>query len=179
MKTNAIDYWLHWEPGADELPERLPSTHERTDKTDKSPSQVPSVSFVGSPEVPPGALEATESPRAPSLCPGEQAGARDSPRLPEVSLESHPLRIPAGAVLMAPRYNGGSQALANPPTCWCCRTPYQLDHLQLWREDTIAWLEPACGCLDVAMCLTCGACKEHCGCTTLIDLLDELESDGR
>jgi hypothetical protein len=73
--------------------------------------------------------------------------------------------IPAGAILLAPRYDGGSRPLASIPKCWCCKTLYQLERLQEWKGQTYAWLKPGCGCLDTGMCYGCSLCWNHCRCS--------------
>ena len=71
--------------------------------------------------------------------------------------------IPAGAILLAPRYD--SRPLRNVPFCFCCRTPYKLDHVQNWQEKLYAHLEPGCKCLDRPQALNCcGLCLDHCPC---------------
>ena len=73
--------------------------------------------------------------------------------------------IPAGAVLVAPRYDGMGRSLAAVPECWCCATPWKLEWLYEWKGKTYAYLEPGCGCLDVPQALACcGLCLEHCRC---------------
>ncbi len=76
-----------------------------------------------------------------------------------------PVAIPAGAVLVAPRYDGAGKPLAAIPECWCCRNPYRLERLQEWHGKTYAFLEPGCGCLDAGGCYACFACREHCRCS--------------
>ncbi len=71
--------------------------------------------------------------------------------------------IPVGAVLLAPRYDGG-KPLATVPKCWCCQAPYQLEWVQEWRGNKYAWLIPGCGCLDARSCYRCFVCREHCRC---------------
>jgi len=74
--------------------------------------------------------------------------------------------IPPGALLLAPRFNGGNESLKVVPACWCCQASYRLEWLQGWQGKTCAWLEPACSCLDVPQALTCcGLCTEHCQCS--------------
>lgn len=78
---------------------------------------------------------------------------------------AHRTPIPASAILVASRYDGGGKPLTSIPKCWCCKTPYQLERLQEWKDQTYAWLEPGCGCLDVPQALACcGLCVEHCQC---------------
>ena len=73
--------------------------------------------------------------------------------------------IPAGAVLLAPRYDGGSKRLAAIPECWCCRESYRLERLEEGETDTYAFLGPACKCLGVPQAISCcGLCVEHCRC---------------
>ena len=74
--------------------------------------------------------------------------------------------IPEGAILVAPRYD--SKPLMKIPNCWCCRTPYKLDHVQNWQEKLYAHLEPGCKCLDRPQALSCcGLCTSHCTCKDL------------
>ena len=76
-----------------------------------------------------------------------------------------PEGIPAGAVLLAPRYDGVGRPLAAVPACWCCKTTWRLKRLQEWRGKPYAFLEPACGCLDAPQALgCCGLCTDHCRC---------------
>ena len=71
--------------------------------------------------------------------------------------------IPAGAILIAPRFD--SKPLTQVPSCWCCAVSYKLNHVQDWQEKQYAHLEPGCKCLDVAQAVACcGACVSHCGC---------------
>ncbi len=71
--------------------------------------------------------------------------------------------IPSGAVLVAPRYD--SRPVKRVPSCWCCRTPYKLDHVQNRQEKLYAHLEPGCKCLDRPQALNCcGLCLDHCPC---------------
>ncbi len=71
--------------------------------------------------------------------------------------------IPEGAILVAPRYD--SKPLMKIPNCWCCRTPYKLDHMQNRQEKLYAHLEPGCGCLNKPQALNCcGLCLDHCTC---------------
>jgi len=74
-------------------------------------------------------------------------------------------QIPAGAILLAPRFDGSGRPLPSVPRCWCCRVPWKLERLVQWKGRTYAWLEPGCGCLDVPQALSCcGLCVEHCRC---------------
>ena len=43
--------------------------------------------------------------------------------------------IPAGTVLIAPRYD--SKPLNQVPSCWCCATPYKLEREQEWQRQEI------------------------------------------
>ena len=73
--------------------------------------------------------------------------------------------IPAGAILMAPRFD--SSPLERIPKCWCCRAEYRLDRIQEWEGKKYAWLDPECRCLDTAQAIRCcGLCTEHCACRT-------------
>jgi hypothetical protein len=73
--------------------------------------------------------------------------------------------IPAGAILMAPRFDGGGRPLASVPRCWCCQTPWKLERLQEWQGKTYAFLGPGCACLDLPQALACcSLCVEHCRC---------------
>ncbi len=38
--------------------------------------------------------------------------------------------IPAGAILLAPRYHGDTKPLATAPQCWCCRAVWRLTEVQ-------------------------------------------------
>ena len=72
---------------------------------------------------------------------------------------------PAGVVLVAQRYNGGSTPLEAVPNCWCCETPYLVQRLQECHEKTYAHLEPGCSCLDRRQAVNCcGLCLDHCKC---------------
>ena len=79
--------------------------------------------------------------------------------------------IAAGAVLLAPRYDGAGKPLAAIPECWCCRNLYRLERLQECHGKTYAFLEPRCGCLDAGGCYACFACREHCRCSGSRDSL--------
>jgi hypothetical protein len=72
--------------------------------------------------------------------------------------------IPAGALLLAPRYNGDNKPLASVPKCWCCGQTYILDRLQESKGQPYAWFKPGCGCLDARTCYRCFLCREHCRC---------------
>ena len=73
--------------------------------------------------------------------------------------------IPAGAILIAPRFD--SKPLVQIPECWCCGTAYVLDHVQNWEGRKFAHLEPCCGCLNAPQAVRCcGLCVEHCTCKT-------------
>jgi hypothetical protein len=78
--------------------------------------------------------------------------------------------IPAGAILLARRYDGGGKPLASVPKCWCCEAPYKLEGLQKSRGKTYALLEPGCGCLDTSMCYQCFVCRAHCRCVSMTDM---------
>lgn len=73
--------------------------------------------------------------------------------------------IPAGAILLALRYDGVGKPLASVPHCWCCQIPWELERLEEWKGKTYAFLKPSCGCLNVPQALACcGLCVEHCRC---------------
>jgi len=83
-----------------------------------------------------------------------------------VRAESQQQTIPPGALLLAPRFNGGSEPLGEVPACWCCHAAYRLARLQEGEGRACAWLVPSCECLDVPQALSCcGLCVEHCQCT--------------
>jgi hypothetical protein len=75
--------------------------------------------------------------------------------------------IPAGAVVLAPRYDGFGRPLAEVPRCWCCTEPWQLDIVTEGKAQTFAILKPGCGCLAARCCYRCFACREHCRCAAL------------
>lgn len=77
--------------------------------------------------------------------------------------------IPAGAILLALRYDGANKPLASVPKCWCCKVPYKLERLQKSRFKTYAFLEPGCGCLEASMCYQCFVCRTHCRCASMTD----------
>ena len=110
----------------------------RRPETEKCPARFSGVGHLGTPPAPAAARLA-----AP-------------PQLPEA--------IPAGAVLLAPRYDGVGRPLAEVPECWCCATPWRLERLQEYRGKTYAFLEPGCACLDARACYGCFVCRDHCRC---------------
>ncbi len=76
-----------------------------------------------------------------------------------------PQRLPAGAILLAPRFDGLGRPLAEVPRCWCCAEPYRLDRVEEWKGKTYTYLEPWCGCLVSPQALSCcGLCTTHCRC---------------
>src|SRR5215469_13511099 len=76
-------------------------------------------------------------------------------------------RVPQGAILLAPRFDGAGKPLTSVPVCWCCKTPYQLDRRQEWKGQTYAFLGPGCDCLDASMCYRCFVCRAHCRCGSM------------
>jgi hypothetical protein len=72
--------------------------------------------------------------------------------------------IPAGAVIVAPRYDGMGKPLALAPRCWCCAEAWELDEIKEWHEKAYAFLKPGCGCLAARCCYRCFVCREHCRC---------------
>ena len=100
-----------------------------------------------------------------ALKPGSEVTDPPQPESPNPFVKQAARSIPAGAVLLAPRYDGVGRPLAAVPSCWCCATPWRLDRLEQWRGKTYAFLAPGCGCLDVPQALACcGLCVEHCRC---------------
>jgi hypothetical protein len=73
--------------------------------------------------------------------------------------------VPVGAILLAPRYDGGTKPLASLPKCWCCEAPWKLEQIEESKGKTFALLEPSCGCLDARACYRCFVCRSHCRCT--------------
>jgi hypothetical protein len=73
--------------------------------------------------------------------------------------------IPAGVVLIAPRYDGFGKPLDETPQCWCCEKPWELEELRESKGQAYAFLKPGCACLDTGMCYGCFVCREHCRCT--------------
>jgi hypothetical protein len=102
----------------------------------------------------------TSSPLSPLSPPPPQVT-----EVTEVTIYEEKFPVPAGAILLAPRYDGGRKPLASIPKCWCCKTLYQLERLQEWKGQTYAWLKPGCGCLDTGMCYSCSLCWNHCRCS--------------
>ncbi len=93
-----------------------------------------------------------------------QAGTPAEPAAEATSSLKLPT-IPPRTILLAPRYNGGSEPLASPPECWCCYAPYRLKNVWEYGGKTYAWLEPGCGCLDGPQAIACcGLCARHCQC---------------
>ena len=78
-------------------------------------------------------------------------------------------RVPQGAILLAPRFDGAGKPLASVPGCWCCKVPYKLERLQKSPRKTYAFLEPGCDCLDASMCYRCFVCRAHCRCGSMTD----------
>jgi hypothetical protein len=94
--------------------------------------------------------------------------ARSVPPLHDFQVPAGPQQqtIPPGALLRAPRFNGGSEPLDEVPACWCCHAAYRLARLQEGEGQACAWLVPSCECLDVPQALSCcGLCVEHCRCS--------------
>ena len=130
--------WLDWKPGV-EIIEKGP---------DPEPTKPSKPGFVGFEGSLPGTFSITR----------ESSGRTQTRSVSRAT-------IPAGGILLAPRYDGGGKPLASVPNCWCCKTPYQLDRLQESKGKTHAWLKPGCGCLDKPQALACcGLCVEHCRC---------------
>jgi hypothetical protein len=75
--------------------------------------------------------------------------------------------IPAGAILLALRYDGANKPLASVPKCWCCKVSYKLERVQKSSGKTYAFLEPGCRCLDEWMCYRCFVCRAHCQCVSI------------
>jgi hypothetical protein len=71
---------------------------------------------------------------------------RAVPRLRDFQLLAGPQQqtIPPGALLLAPRFNGGGEPLGEVPTCWCCHAAYRLARLQEGEGRAYAWLVPSC-----------------------------------
>jgi hypothetical protein len=89
--------------------------------------------------------------------------------LTDLGAERTAVPIPAGAILLSRRYNGGSKPVPAVPKCWCCQIPYEFEHIQKARGKTYAFVEPACRCLDVWTCCRCFACRAHCRCGSKTD----------
>src|SRR5437879_10605313 len=90
----------------------------------------------------------------------QRAALRTEAAIPQREIST---AIPAGAVLLAPRYDGTGKPLAGVPRCWCCAALWVLDRVRESEGETIAWLEPGCACLDTPQALACcGLCVEHC-----------------
>jgi hypothetical protein len=81
--------------------------------------------------------------------------------------------IPAGAVLLAPRFDGVGKPLAQVPRCWCCAEPWQLDIVTEGKARTYAILKPGCGCLAARCCYRCFVCREHCRCKASVTIGSE------
>lgn len=85
--------------------------------------------------------------------------------IPTDSPKSIAEMIPDGALLRAPRYDGYGASLDVIPNCWCCRLPWELEHIQDQDFAIVAWLKPGCRCLDVPQAVACcGRCVGHCQC---------------
>jgi hypothetical protein len=72
--------------------------------------------------------------------------------------------IPAGAVLLAPQFDGAGKPLAQVPRCWCCDALWRLDVVVEGKAQAYAFLKPGCGCLAARGCYRCFVCREHCRC---------------
>lgn len=108
-------------------------------------------------------------PTMPPLSKESNKSCRGTPisEIPVLAVPAVPAKptLPSGAVLLAPRYDGYGRPLKAVPQCWCCRTPWELERVQEWKGETLAWLKPGCGCLDAPQALACcGLCVEHCCC---------------
>jgi len=90
--------------------------------------------------------------------------------LTDLGAERTAVPIPAGAILLSLRYNGGSKPLPAVPKCWCCQIPYEFEHIQKARGKTYAFVEPGCRCLDVWTCYRCFVCRAHCRCVSMTDM---------
>ena len=88
----------------------------------------------------------------------------------DLGVEQRDSPIPAGAILLSLRYNGGSQPLPAVPRCWCCKILYKFERIQESRGKTYAFVEPGCRCLDVWTCYRCFACRAHCRCGSMTDM---------
>jgi len=88
---------------------------------------------------------------------------RSEPRVANEA-SSRPTTIPAGVILIAPRFDGLGYPLKSVPQCWCCGARYALDRLTESKGKAYAWLEPGCGCLNTGMCYRCFVCRAHCRC---------------
>jgi hypothetical protein len=93
---------------------------------------------------------------------------REKP-LVDLGVELRDSPIPAGAILLSRRYDGGSQPLPAVPRCWCCKILYKFERSQKSRGKTYAFVEPGCRCLDVWTCYRCFACRAHCRCRSMTD----------
>jgi len=72
--------------------------------------------------------------------------------------------VPAGAILLAPRYDGFGRPLNEIPNCWCCNESWQLDEVKERNGQVYAFLKPDCSCLDARTCYRCFECRVHCRC---------------
>ena len=143
--------WLEWTPGSG-ITEKTPNP-EPTKATKPG-----SVGFVG-----------TAPAHFSITCDSESRSDRDREgKRPESQVanerECRPATIPAGALLIAPRFDGLGNPLESVPQCWCCGARYALDRLKESKGKTYAWLEPGCGCLNTGMCYRCFVCRAHCRC---------------
>ena len=90
--------------------------------------------------------------------------------LTDLGAERTAVPIPAGAILLSRRYNGGSKPVPAVPKCWCCQIPYEFEHIQKARGKTYAFVEPGCHCLDAWMCYRCFLCRAHCRCGSMTNV---------
>ena len=99
--------------------------------------------------------------KAPVVVPRPVEGSEPA-TVPE---RPRPEAIPAGALLVARRYDGVGKQVERVPSCWCCAEPWRLERVQDRRDKTYAFLGPPCECLDRSQAVACcGLCAGHCTC---------------